>query len=91
MQRLPRGGGVVARGLAPALLRPVARLARQRGLTLLVAGDGRAALALRAGLHMPDRRQSPGLLPFLIARRATPGQLILSMAAHGGQRGAARA
>jgi thiamine-phosphate pyrophosphorylase len=91
MEHLPRGAGVVARGLAPGLLRPVARLARQRGLRLLVAGDGRAALALGAGLHLPDRRESLGLLPFLIARRAAPGRLILSMAAHGGQRGAARA
>ena len=91
MAALPRGAGVVARGLAPGLLRPVARLARQRGLKLLVAGDGRAALAVRAGLHLPDRRESLGLLPFLIARRAVLGQLILSMAAHGGQRSAARA
>ena len=91
MAALPRGAGVVARGLAPGLLRPVARLARQHGLKLLVAGDGRAALALRAGLHLPDRRESAGLLPFLIARRAARGCFILSMAAHGGQRGAARA
>jgi thiamine-phosphate pyrophosphorylase len=91
MAALPRGAGVVARGLAPGLLRPVARLARQRGLRLLVAGDGRAALALGAGLHLPDRRESLGLLPFLLARRAGPGHLILAMAAHGGQRGAARA
>ena len=91
MAALPRGAGVVARGLAPGLLGPVARLARQRGLKLLVAGDGRAALALGAGLHLPDRRESLGLLPFLMARRARPGHLILAMAAHGGQRGAARA
>jgi thiamine-phosphate pyrophosphorylase len=91
MAALPRGAGVVARGLAPGLLRDVARLARQRGLQLLVAGDGRAALALRAGLHLPDRRESLGLLPFLIARRAAPGHLVMCMAAHGGQRGAARA
>jgi hypothetical protein len=91
MAALPRGAGVVARGLAPALLRQVALVARQRGLTLLVAGDGRAALALGAGLHLPDRRASAGLLPFLLARRAGPGRLILAMAAHGGQRGAARA
>jgi len=91
MVALPRGAGVVARGLAPGLLRPVARLARQGGLRLIVAGDGRAALALRAGLHLPDRRESTGLLPFLIARRAVRCHLILSMAAHGGQRGAARA
>ena len=91
MQRLPRGAGVVARGLTPELLEPVARLSRQRGLTLMVAGDGRAALALRAGLHMPDRRESAGLLAFLLARRAAPSRLALSIAAHGGQRGAARA
>jgi len=91
MAALPRGAGVVARGLAPALLREVAQLAKQRGLTLLVAGDGRAALALGAGLHLPDRRASAGLLPFLLARRVRPGHLILAMAAHGGHRGAARA
>lgn len=91
MAGLPRGAGVVARGLAPGLLGPVARLARQRGLKLLVAGDGRAALALGAGLHLPDRRPSAGLLPFLLAHRAGPGHLILAMAAHSGQRGAARA
>jgi thiamine-phosphate pyrophosphorylase len=92
MAALPRGAGVVARGLAPGLLGPVARLARQRGLKLLVAGDGRAALALGVGLHLPERRESLGLLPFLLARRARPGHLIiLAMAAHGGQRSAARA
>ena len=91
MAALPRGAGVVARGLAPGLLAPVALLARRRGLRLLIAGDGRAALALGVGLHLPDRRESAGLLPFLIARRAGPGNLILSMAAHGGQPGAARA
>jgi thiamine-phosphate pyrophosphorylase len=91
MAALPRGAGMVARGLAPRLLTDVVRLARQRGLRLLVAGDGRTALALGAGLHVPDRRESLGLLPFLIARRAAPGAFILGMAAHGGQRGAARA
>ncbi|MGI9127083.1 MAG: thiamine phosphate synthase [Roseomonas sp.] len=91
MRLLPRGAGVVARGLATGLLAPVARLARQRGLRLLVSGNGRAALALGAGLHLPDRQGSTGLLPFLIARRAAGGHLILSTAAHGGQRGAARA
>lgn len=91
MAALPRGAGVVARGLAPGLLGPVARLARRRGLRLIIAGDGRAALALGVGLHLPDRRASAGLMPFLLARRARPGHLILAMAAHGGQRGAARA
>jgi thiamine-phosphate pyrophosphorylase len=91
MAALPRGAGVVARGIAPPLLTPVALLARRRGLRLLIAGDGRAALALGVGLHLPDRRASLGLLPFLIARRAAPGRLIMCMAAHSGQRGAARA
>ncbi|HEY4254074.1 MAG TPA: thiamine phosphate synthase, partial [Roseomonas sp.] len=53
--RLPRGAGVVARGLAPGMLAALARLARRRGLVLMVAGDGRTALRLRAGLHVPER------------------------------------
>ena len=89
MAALPRGAGVVARGLAPGLLGPVARIARQRGLRLVVAGDGRAALALGAGLHLPDRRDSVGVLPFLLARRGRGG-VLLTLACHGGQRGAAR-
>lgn len=83
--RLPPGAAVVARGLPPALLVSLARLARQRRLVLLVAGDGRAALrharGLRAGLHLPDRRGSAGLVPFLLARRARG--LLLTVAAHG--------
>ncbi len=89
--RLPRGAGVVARGAAPGVLRALAALARRRGLALLVAGDGRAALALRAGLHLPERRGGAGLLPFLAARRAGAPFAALSLAAHGGARGAARA
>ena len=53
--RLPRGAGVLARGLAPQMLAALARLARCRGLVLLVGGDGRAALRHRAGLHVPER------------------------------------
>jgi thiamine-phosphate pyrophosphorylase len=78
--RLPPGSAVVARGLAPAVLWGLARLARQRRLKLMVAGDGRLALALAAGLHVPDRRGCPGLLAFLAAAR--PGAL-LSVAVHG--------
>ncbi|GGG31734.1 hypothetical protein GCM10010964_19640 [Caldovatus sediminis] len=90
--RLPRRGaaGVLARGLAPPVLARLARLARGRGLVLLVAGDGRAALRLRAGLHLPERRASTGLLPFLRARRAGAPWARLSLAAHGGAAGAAR-
>jgi thiamine-phosphate pyrophosphorylase len=80
--RLPRGAGVVARGMAPAPLAALARLARRRGLLLLVAGDGRAALRLRAGLHLPERGAA-GLLPFLAARRGGAPFARLSLAAHG--------
>ncbi|MGG5821281.1 hypothetical protein ACLF3M_20820, partial [Falsiroseomonas sp. HW251] len=78
--RLPRGAAVLARGAAPAVLADLARLCRRRGLVLLVAGDGRAALRLGAGLHVPDRAATRGLPAFLRARR--PGAL-LSAAAHG--------
>lgn len=83
--RLPRGSAVVARGVAAAILPDLARLCRARGLFLLVAGDGRLALRMEAGLHLPER-PCPGLLAFLRARR--PGAL-LSLAVHG-RRGLAR-
>jgi thiamine-phosphate pyrophosphorylase len=89
--RLPRGAGVVARGLAPDALRRLARLARARGIILVVAAEGRAALALRAGLHLPERRAARGLLPFLRARRAGAPWALLTLADHGGQSGARRA
>jgi thiamine-phosphate pyrophosphorylase len=59
---------------------------------LLVAGDGRAALAARAGLHLPDRRASLQLLPFLLMRRRAPrhARPLLSLAVHG-RAGVARA
>ncbi len=85
---LPPGAAVVARGLAPGVLRGLATLCRQRRLLLLVAGDGRLALRHRAGLHLPDRRSTPGLLPFLLARRRHG--LVLTIAAHG-RAGLARA
>jgi thiamine-phosphate pyrophosphorylase len=91
-RRLPPGAAVVARGTSPAVLAGLAVLARRRRLVLLVAGDGRAALRRRAGLHVPDRRETPGLLPFLLRRRAGPGRgaPLLTAAAHG-RRGVARA
>ena len=79
--RLPRGSAVLARALAPAMLAALAGLARRRGLRLLVAGEGRLALAHGAGLHLPDRSRSRHLLPFLLARRRRG--LLLSVAAHG--------
>lgn len=83
MRRLPRGAAVLLRGTLPALRPAIARLARARGLALFVGGDGRAALALRAGLHLPDRAGCPGLLPFLAARRRGAPFARLSLAVHG--------
>ncbi len=81
--RLPRGQGVLARGAKRGVLRGLARLARSRGLVLLVGGDGRAALRAHAGLHLPDRARARGLLPFLLARRAGAPWALLSVAVHG--------
>ncbi|MBY0339160.1 MAG: thiamine phosphate synthase [Acetobacteraceae bacterium] len=80
--RLPRGGVVLLRDAAPEVARRVARLSQARGLVPLVSGDGRLALALGAGLHVPDRRPCAGLLPVLLARRAGR-PLPLSCAVHG--------
>ncbi|WP_073133233.1 thiamine phosphate synthase [Muricoccus roseus] len=86
---LPPGSAVLARDLDPALLPSLAALARRRRLVLMVAGDGRAALAHGAGLHLPDRRPAKGLLPLLLARRSGR-RVLLSVAAHG-RAGLARA
>ncbi|MFC3125151.1 thiamine phosphate synthase [Pseudoroseomonas globiformis] len=80
---LPRGSGAVARGVHAPLLPRLVRLARRRGGVLLVGGHGRAALRLRAGLHLPDRPTTSELLPFLIARRRGAAWAVLSAAAHG--------
>ena len=88
--RLPAGAAVVARGLAPAILLRLVALARQRRLRVFVAGDGRLALRHAAGLQLPDRRGSTGLLPFLLARRRSPRLRLLIVAAHG-RAGLARA
>lgn len=85
--RLPRGSGVLARGLAPPVLARLVRLARWRGLLLLVGGDARAALRCRCGLHLPDRapirEPDPGLLAWLAARRRGVPWAVLSLAVHG--------
>jgi len=82
-RRLPPGAAVLARDLPTPLLAALARLCRVRRLVLFVAGEGRAALAHRAGLHLPDRRPTRHLLPFLAARRAGAPWARLSLAAHG--------
>lgn len=88
--RLPPGAAVVARGLATTVLLRLAAMARRRRLRLIVAGDGRLALRLAAGLHLPDRRGTTGVLPFLLARQRSPGLRLLTIAAHG-RSGLARA
>lgn len=80
---LPRGAGVLARDQGAGVLPRLARLCRRRGLGLLVSGDGRAALAHRAGLHVPDRRPTTGVLPYLIAWRAGAPWARLTVAVHG--------
>ncbi|MXP64628.1 thiamine phosphate synthase [Roseomonas sp. M0104] len=87
---LPRGSGLVARGVAAALRPDLARLQRRRRGVLLIGGEARAALALRTGLHWPDRATSLEMLPFLRARRAGAPWARLSVAAHG-RAGLARA
>lgn len=84
LARLPRGAAVLLRDLPESVARRAARAARARGLVPVVAGDGRLALALRAGLHLPDRRATRHLLPFLA------GGGFLSVAVHG-RAGVARA
>lgn len=59
MRRLPAGTGVVLRHYGTAerenLAQAMVQLARQRGLCLLLAGDGAMAMRLGAdGLHIPQ-------------------------------------
>ncbi|MBS7792100.1 thiamine phosphate synthase [Roseococcus sp. SDR] len=83
---LPRGTAVLLRSAAPEVAVRVARLCRERGFPVLVSGDGRLALRIGAGLHVPDRAATRGLLPFLLNRRGA----LLSAAVHG-RAGVARA
>lgn len=79
LARLPRGAAVLLRGAAPELAARVALACRARGLILLISADGRLALRLGAGLHVPDRAATCHLLPFLLNRRGR----LLSAAVHG--------
>jgi thiamine-phosphate pyrophosphorylase len=79
--RLPAGAAVLARGVAPRVLDGLAGIARRRRVGLLIGGDGRLALRLGAGLHLPDREEVAGVLPFLRARRGRG--LLLTAAVHG--------
>lgn len=88
--RLPRGAGVLARGLAPVVLARLRPVAHRRGLRLLLGGDAHAALRLHCGLHLPDRPSGPGLAAFRLARRGGAPWALLSAAVHG-RAGLARA
>lgn len=81
--RLPRGSGVLARGLPPLVLARLREIARRRGLILLLGGNPAAALRARCGLHLPDRPDPPGLQAFLAARRRGAPWARLSLAVHG--------
>ena len=80
--RLPKGAGVIYRpfGASNALSqgRRLARVARHRGLVLLVGADAGLASRIRAdGVHLPERlaQRLPGL------KRARPGWIV-TCAAH---------
>lgn len=82
LRRLPRGSVVILRHYEwryerrLALARAMADLCRQRGLTLLVAGDARLARAVgAAGVHLPQ-----GLLPLAAGSRRQFG--LVTAAAH---------
>jgi len=81
--RLPRGAGVLARGLKPPVLARLRRIVRRRGLVLLLGGDPATALRTRCGLHLPDRADPPRLNAFLAARRRGAPWARLSLAVHG--------
>ncbi|WP_424810794.1 thiamine phosphate synthase [Roseococcus sp. YIM B11640] len=84
--RLPRGAAVLLRGIEARLAGRVAARCRALGLRPVVSGDGRLALRIGAGLHVPDRAGTVHLLPFLLNRRG----FLLSVAVHG-RHGIARA
>lgn len=82
-ERLPRGAGVLARGLTPSVLLRLRGVVRRRGLLLILGGDPAAALRARCGLHLPDRPLPPNLAAFLAARRRGAPWAWLSLAVHG--------
>lgn len=80
MARLPRGSAVVYRAFgaanAPAEAAALLRLARQRGLKLLVGADAALAAAIGAdGVHLPERLAAG-------ARRLRRPGWIITAAAH---------
>lgn len=75
---LPRGSGIVYRAFgskdAKAVARRLGRIARRRGLTLLVGLDVALARGAQAdGVHLPERA---------VVRRRPPGLRLMTGAAH---------
>jgi thiamine-phosphate pyrophosphorylase len=81
VRRLPRGAGVVYRAFgapdAEVRGRRLARIARRRGLLLLVGADAGLAARIGAdGVHLPERRAwAAGAL-----KRARPGWIVTGAA-----------
>jgi thiamine-phosphate pyrophosphorylase len=85
LARLPRGAGIVfrhyrtARAARRARFEAVRRIARARGLILILAGDSRDAIGWRAdGWHGQGRRRLPGGL-----LRTAPAHDICELVAAG--------
>ncbi len=81
--RLPRGAAVIVRDYAhparDALARALVRIGRARGVIVLVAGDPRLAIRVRAdGFHAPE-----GLAFRARAVRAIRPNALVTTAAHG--------
>ena len=80
-ERLPRGAGVIHRGFGQPGARETAaalgRLARARGLTLLIGADAELAAAVgAAGVHLPERL----LAQVARVRSQRPGWLLTGAA-----------
>lgn len=80
LERLPRGGGVIVRHYSLAgparlaLITRIRRIARQRGLVLVLAGDARLATRCRVdGVYQASRQGRPLLE---IATAHDPAELV---------------
>jgi thiamine-phosphate pyrophosphorylase len=81
--RLPRGSGIIYRAFgakrAVEIGRALSRIARRRGLVLLVGADEKLAATIgAAGVHLPERLAARA--PRLRARRSA---WVVTIAAHG--------
>jgi len=84
LARLPKGAGLVFRhyraGNREALARALAAKARARGVRLLVAGDARLALRVRAeGLHLPEAKADS---PLALGPKSSRKKMIVTISVH---------